>query len=503
MAQHVVAQLPLHQLLEELEGWRADPSEPRIDSLRMALERLLEAYAVSGSHILIDAPPLPMFSVGAGSLSTGPALESSGAQTVRHLQIGGQSDRGATLWIDGPDAGAQMTADALELVLNAVWAREDARFQGAQLAALDAAVRGIAGEVSVERVLQLIVDRVRELVAAEYAALGIVGPFGNIEQFVTSGLSDEVRERIGPLPRGHGLLGLIIREDRSFLIDDIATDPRRHGFPPNHPEMHSFLGAPVRSKGRTIGNLYLTNKKLNQTFSQADLRLIEMFALHAGIAMENARLHEEIQRLAVVDERERISRDLHDSIIQSLYGISLSLEDLPEIIAEDPGEGIARADRAIDSIHGTIRDIRNFIFGLQPELLEESDLATGIQALAAEFRANTLIDLELKVAKNLPVMPADHAAHILAITSEGLSNIARHSGSTRAAVELDSEGGQLRLTISDNGDGFDPAQARNRGQHGLSNLTSRAQAVGGTLALASEPGVGTRLVAQIPVKVDG
>ena len=136
----------------------------------------------------------------------------------------------------------------------------------------------------------------------------------------------------------------------------------------------------MRSKGRTIGNLYLTNKLHAPTFSEADLRLVEMFALHAGIAIENARLHEEVQRLAVVDERQRISQDLHDSIIQSLYGISLSLEDLPEMIAEDPARGRGATDRAIDSIHATIRDIRNFIMGLAAGAARPSD------DLAAEHR---------------------------------------------------------------------------------------------------------------------
>lgn len=499
MAEHVVAQLPLHQLLEELEAWRVDPSEARIDALRNALGRLLDAYGVRGSHVVVDSPPLPMLSVGAGSLMTSPTTEPSRRETIRHLELGGQPERGATLRVHGPEAGARMMADALELALKAVWSRGEARFQGAQLAALDAAVRGIATELSVQRVLQLIVDRVRELVSAEYAALGIVGPFGNIEQFVTSGLSDEERERIGALPRGHGLLGLIIQENSPFLIDDIETDPRRHGFPPNHPEMHSFLGAPVRSKGQTIGNLYLTNKRHNKTFSDADLRLVEMFALHAGIAMENARLHEAIRRLAVVDERQRISRDLHDSIIQSLYATSLSLEDMPEIIAEDPAEGIARTDRAIESINGTIRDIRNFIRGLQPELLEDADLASGIESLAAEFRANTLIDLELRIDAP-PNLPVDRAVQILAIVREGLSNIARHSGATRAWLKLTASDAMLRLVIGDNGRGFDTAAPRSGQQHGLANLRSRAESAGGSLMLTSEPGEGTRLEAGISLE---
>ena len=136
-----------------------------------------------------------------------------------------------------------------------------ARRAEAHLAALDVAVQGISGVLELDIVLQLIVDRVRELAEAEYAALGIVDGEGVIERFITSGLDAAERERIGSLPRGRGLLGLIISEGQTLRIADIAQDPRRYGFPPNHPEMHSFLGVPVRVKGRAVGDLYLTNKR--------------------------------------------------------------------------------------------------------------------------------------------------------------------------------------------------------------------------------------------------
>jgi signal transduction histidine kinase len=368
-----------------------------------------------------------------------------------------------------------------------------------QLAAMDEAIAAIASELSVDRVLQLIVDRVRELADAQYAALGIVGSQGEIEQFITSGITAEQRARIGPLPRGHGLLGLIIGEGRSFLIDDLAVDSRRYGFPPNHPEMHAFLGTPIRTKGRTIGNLYLTNKTTAATFDDDDLQLVERFALHAGIAMENARLHEEVRRLAVVDERQRISQDLHDSIIQSLYGISLSLEDLPDVMAEDPAHGTQRTERAIDNIHATIRDLRNFIMGLQTDYLQEADFGARMESLAAEFRANTMIDLEVTIGA-LPVLPTENAAHLLSISQEGLSNIARHSGATRAWLDLGTENGMVRLEIRDNGKGFDPAQPRTIGKHGLGNLESRAEGAGGILRIESVAGQGTKLTAEIPAK---
>ena len=392
-------------------------------------------------------------------------------------------------------------SEDLETALAA--ARADADAANRRLEALDQAVRGIAGVLSTDRVLQLIVDRVRELLDAEYAALGIVGPHGLIELFITSGITAEQRKQIGPIPRGHGLLGLIIREGRTLRIDDIATHPDSYGFPAHHPEMHSLIGVPVRAKGRIVGDLYLTNKLTAASFSDEDERLVEMFALHAGIAIENARLHEELQRLAVVDERDRISQDLHDSIIQSLYALGLALEDLPDEFAENPTEATIRVESAIDTIHGTIRDIRNLILGLRPALLLDLDLDEGMFALANEFRLNTMIDLELLVADQLPPISPEQVDQLLNMTREGLSNVARHSGASRAVLALAASDGTLTLLIGDNGRGFDPAEGRTEGHHGLANLQSRAEALGGSLKVKSKPGAGTEVEARIPLTQDG
>ena len=261
--------------------------------------------------------------------------------------------------------------------------------------ALDAAVRGISGVLDIDQVLQLIVDRVRELVSATYAALGIVDDTGRITQFITSGITADQRRAIGDLPRGHGLLGLIIRENRAYRIPSIASHPESYGFPPNHPPMTSFLGVPITVKGDVVGRLYLTDKRDVREFSANDQALVETFALHAGIAIENARLHDQVQRLAVVDERDRISRDLHDSIIQSIYAVTLSLDDVPDLVGEDPDEARARVDAAIDALHAVIRDIRTFIFGLRPLLLDSGSVMDGLGTLADELRRNTAIEVEI------------------------------------------------------------------------------------------------------------
>ena len=272
-------------------------------------------------------------------------------------------------------------------------------------------------------------------------------------------MDDATRRAIGPLPRGHGLLGLIIRENRSFRIPDIAVDPRRYGFPPHHPPMHSFLGVPVTVKGRSVGNLYLTEQDRRRRVLRGRPALVETFAVHAGIAIENARLHEQVQRLAIVDERERISKDLHDGIIQNIYAVGLSLEDVPELVRSDPDEVERRVERAIDSLHLTIRDIRNFIFGLRPELLSGTTLITGLVAIVEEFRHNSMIDVELHVG-DMETEPDDDDHRAPARRRQ------RVAQQRRASFGRDSRHGlrrvptartACRLVVEDNGHGFDPA----------------------------------------------
>jgi signal transduction histidine kinase len=373
-----------------------------------------------------------------------------------------------------------------------------ARRAEAHLAALDIAVRGISGVLGLEVVLQLIVDRVRDLADAEFAALGIVSAEGGIERFMTSGLGAAERERIGALPRGRGLLGLIIREGQAFRIADIALDPRRHGFPPNHPVMHSFLGVPVTVKGHSVGDLYLTNKRAAAEFSEDDQRLVERFAAHAGLAIENARLNERVQALAVVEERERIGRDLHDGIIQRIYAVTLGLDDVPEIAIHDPAVAAERVERAIDALHAAIGEIRTFIYGLQPGLDGPGGIALALQTLAEETRLDTPLEIEVR-AGAAPGLSAIAGSELLNIVREALSNAVRHASATKVTIKIGTSRGQLRLEVADDGRGFDAAASLPAGHHGLGNMRRRAEALGGALLVESEKGRGTRIIVTLPL----
>ena len=380
-----------------------------------------------------------------------------------------------------------------------------------RLAALEAATRAVAAELDIDRVLQLIVDLARSLLGATYAALGTTDGRGRIERFITSGITPQARAAIGDVPRGHGLLGAILHGGRTIRTESIASHPASYGFPPNHPPMRSFLGTPVIVKGRSIGNLYLTDKAGGEPFTDDDEHLVEMFAVHAGIAIENARLHDQVQRLAVVEERERIGKDLHDGIIQAIYAVGLSLEDVAELVEEEAGrvDAVARVDRAIDALNLVIADIRSYILRLRPAMSDEEDPVEALARLGEEFGMHTVVDLEVDLsggAASIRALPPDRRSDLLFIAREALSNVARHAGATRAALVLAHADRQLVLVVDDNGRGFDPAAVAGPdafGRHqGLSNMRDRAIGMGGTFAVERPDGPGTRIIVRVPASSD-
>jgi signal transduction histidine kinase len=485
--------LVLPPLLGAIDAWQAEPTAASRRELVRALDDIAQLMGVSVEHLRVSAPPLADLELDLGRGSDG---------TDTALVLPGDTEPIGTVRISGAAEQAAALTHALERGFLAARVRAQADRARRQLTALDQAVRGISGTLDVDLVLQLIADRVRELVSAQYAAIGIIDHAGTIERFITSGITDEERKRIGELPHGRGLLGLIIRENRTYRIPDIAAHEESYGFPPNHPPMRSFLGMPIATAGSVVGRLYLTNKLDAGEFSEEDQGLVEMFALHAGIAIENARLHDQVGRLAVVDERDRISRDLHDSVIQSIYGQTLALDDVPDLIDDDPTEAKRRVDEAIDALHAVSRDIRNFIFGLRPVLLDAGSLTDGLRHLATELHRNGGVEVEVTAPDDdalVEGLAIELVAELLTISREALSNIARHAAASRATVRLGIEADGLSLHVSDDGRGFDVDRAGERGHHGIANIRARSEALGGTFSVASTPGGGgTTIIIRVP-----
>ncbi len=267
--------------------------------------------------------------------------------------------------------------------------------------------------------------------------------------------------------------------------------------------MTSFLGVPVMARGRSIGNFYLTDKRSAAEFSPEDQRIVEVFALHAAIAIENARLHEQVADLAIVEERDRIGRDLHDGIIQSLYAVSLSLEDVPEIMVSSPGEAEGRVDAAIDSLQASIRELRSFIHGLRPEVLDGADVSSGIAVLADQFRYNTMVDVELDIDPEAGTgLSQEHGTQLLHLVREALSNAARHARAGQVEISLRHYADRTELIVADDGVGFDASAPVSSSHEGLRNMRVRAAAIGASVRVESASGKGTRIIVTLPNRAD-
>jgi signal transduction histidine kinase len=352
----------------------------------------------------------------------------------------------------------------------------------------------LASEISVDALLQRIVELAVELTNARYGALGVLTPDGrSIDEFITVGITAEERAAIGDPPTGHGLLGALIRDARPLRIPDISADSRSVGFPPNHPPMRSLLGAPITGRGRVFGNIYLTDKRDAEVFDEEDERILIVLATQAAVAVENARLYDEterrgreLRRLQIVEERERIGKELHDGVIQSLFAVGMHLQALA---AASSGDIEGRLVSAVEDIDDAIRDLRNYIFGLRPGILADRHLDQAITDLASDFGVRssvvTVVDVDAEVASALSALAPD----IVQLVRESLSNVGRHGAATTCRVSLRRVGGDLVLEIDDDGQGFD-VESTTWGM-GLRNLQERVGALGGSFQVTSAPGDGT------------
>ena len=366
-----------------------------------------------------------------------------------------------------------------------------------QLQAVNSAGLALTSELDRDQVLQRVADQARAVASAKYAALGVFNEAGIVETFTTSGITPEERARIGPLPRGLGLLGHLQQERKPLRLRDLHEHPSSVGFPKNHPPMRSFIGTPIVLRGEPLGNLYLTEKQGAEEFTTDDGEALETLAAQAAIAIENARLYEQVERVSVLEERQRIRMDLHDGVMQSLYGVGLLLEDIAERVDTEPAKAKSQLRRSVDRLNAAIADLRGYVLGLRQVQAFDQPLTESLPLLADQARSNALIEVDVQVspdaARRLD-QPRREAAYYIA--ADALGNIARHARARRASVRLFDENGDVVLQIADDGVGFD-FEATTTG-HGLHNMRERAFAVGGTLRVESQPGQGARVRLELP-----
>jgi signal transduction histidine kinase len=525
----------------------------------------------------------------------------------------------------------------------------------------------LSSERSLPAILQRIVELATKLTDARYGAIGVLGPDGGIAQFIYTGITPEQHAAIGHLPVGKGVLGALIEDARPLRLRDLHDDPRSTGFPPNHPPMRSFLGAPVSARGRVFGNIYLTEKRGAAEFDAADEQALVILAAQAGVAVENARLYDELEvrvqrldalheiaaamvrgddsdvvtalvarrartllhadlasvavpsrdrehlvvrtadgtgaeemvgevfpldgsvsgdaiisgrvvaladaavddrvaqpivrsgrfgpalfiplaargepfgtlllarqrrrqpfddaavrlaelfagqaavvleqgrlrrevhRLETLEDRERIARELHDGTIQSLFTVGLGLQGTASLVTEAAAE--RRIEAAVQELDRVIRDLRNYIFGLQPGVLAEQHLGQTLDQMVEEFQHRTGVVAIAEIDPDAAAAIGQHSAEVVQLVREALSNVSRHAGAATCRVSLhrQQDGDAVRLEVDDDGRGFDPASVGGAGR-GLGNLRARAARLGGRTEIASVPGEGTTVRVAIPVQ---
>jgi len=352
------------------------------------------------------------------------------------------------------------------------------------------------GELHLPVVLRRIIEESCDLVDARYGALGVLTEDGRaLDQFVTVGLTNEEEQAIGARPTGRGVLGALIADDKPLRLANTADSPDSFGAPAHHPTMTSFLGVPIRVHGEVYGNLYLTNKKTADEFSEDDEELVIALAMAAGIAIENARLHGLVRDRALTEDRDRIARDLHDSVIQRLFAIGLSLQGTARLV-ERP-EAVMRIGEAIDKIDDTIRQLRKAIFDIELTINKEG-LHPKVLDLVHELRP--VLGIHPQVSFSGPVdvvVTGPLAEEVLAVLREALTNVGKHARASQVVITV-AAGEELRLVVADDGQGMSGPPSAGLG---LRNMRQRAERLGGAVELGTSREGGTRLTWHVPLGV--
>ncbi len=364
-----------------------------------------------------------------------------------------------------------------------------------RIAGLVEGAASVAGQVELSSLLRSTVDIAMELTGARYGALGVLGEHGGLIDFIHTGMDRRVVEAIGTPPRGSGVLGTITTTGKTIRIDDIADHPDAVGVPESHPLMTSFLGVPVKVGDRVFGNLYLTDKEGG--FSEEDEILVEFLAVTAGSAVSTLRLQDRLRRAALLEDRERIARDLHDSIIQDLFAVGLAIQSCLAKIDADPDTVRQLLDHAIEQLDGTIGALRRYIFDLRPPVWARPTLSKRIAEMVGALAGPSEVRVDLDISCPPELVPEDIAAELLATLKEALSNALRHAAARHIAIRVGCGQSQVVMSVSDDGTGFEPAAARDG--LGLANMAERVRTLGGSFSVDSSPGTGSVVRATFPL----
>jgi signal transduction histidine kinase len=299
---------------------------------------------------------------------------------------------------------------------------------------------------------------------------------------------------------GEGIVGTVAKMGKPLVSTALSQDLRFLRKAVVEAGFRCLVSIPLTARGNVVGVMNVVTRQ-NRSVDKRELHLLTAIGAWAGITIDNARLHRQTRRLAVLEERERIGMDLHDGIVQSIYAVGLALDFARLAIVDDPKQAQIKIEQAIEGLNSTIGDIRSYISDLRPRQFGGEGLMEGLQRLIDEFQANTKSKATLTGPQdNLGSLPPSHATALFHICQEALANVAKHSHAKKIGVHLWRTRERLLLEISDDGQGFDLHKMSITLGHGLSNMHTRADKVGGDVEITSEPGEGTTVLAWVPMR---
>ncbi|TSB23551.1 GAF domain-containing sensor histidine kinase [Streptomyces benahoarensis] len=374
---------------------------------------------------------------------------------------------------------------------------------GAGIPAVSSAILAMSRHLEVRDVLKTIVASARELLDAEYAALGVPDDHGGFAQFVVDGVSEEQWKAIGPLPRQHGILAAMLHHATPERLADVREDPRFGGWPAAHPDMSDFLGLPVADGDEILGALFLANKRCPKPaggcgFTAEDERLLGILAQHAAIALTNARLYERSRELTIAGERARLAHELHDAVAQKLFSLRLTAQAATALVDRDPDRAKCELHQVAALAAEAADELRAAVVELRPAALDEDGLIATLRSQAQVLDRAHSARVTFG-AQGVRALPSSQEEALLRVAQEALHNALRHSGAGHVEVTLTRHGQGALLRVADDGCGFDTAAVRTAGRHlGLVSMRDRANGVGGVLTVKSEPGQGTAVEMEVP-----
>lgn len=364
---------------------------------------------------------------------------------------------------------------------------------------LAAITDAVASGRSLKEVLTRLAEAAKQISGASYAAIGIPEPEGDaFAAFIHVGMSDELVAEMGPLPRTHGMLDAMLHDPEPVRLPDVKRDSRFRGWWPRaHPPMSSFLGVPIVSEGDVVGAFYLTDKVEAAEFTDEDQESIALLASHAAAAIEAAGMFEDSRSLAMSEERERLARELHDALNQSLFSLSLTARAAARHIATDPGRAAEELNEIAELSRQAMAELRAVVDGLRTPDVDRDGLLPAIRSLADLLSRVHHIEIEVLCDED-PDLEGRAEHEVFRIVQEALTNAVRHSHAARVTVSV-ANGDRLAVVVQDDGLGFEPDARKLRGKRlGLTSMRDRASALGGRLTIDSAPGGGSTVRLEVP-----